>query len=68
MYLRNCYPHQENPRHKQGAHPAGHADHIEQGAADGLVLVIGHQCKQETLRIGKDTEDQELQSTAIERD
>ena len=68
MYLRNCYPHQENPIHEQGAHPAGHADHIEQGAADGLVPVIGHDSQQETLRISKDTEGQELQSTAIERD
>ena len=67
MYLRNCYPHQENPSHEQGAHPAGHADCIEQGVADGLVLVIGHHCQQETLTICKDT-DQELQSTTMERD
>lgn len=30
-----------------------------------FVLVIGHHCQQETLRIGKDTEDQKLQGTAI---
>ena len=65
MYLRNCHPHQENPSHEQGAHSAGHADRIEQGAADGLVPVIGHHSQQETLRIGKDTEGQELQSIAI---
>ncbi|XDB57536.1 hypothetical protein AB1E18_010975 [Capra hircus] len=57
-----------NPSHEQGAHPAGHADRVEQGAADGPVPVIGHHCQQETLRIGKDTEDQELQSAATERD
>ena len=60
--------HQVNPSHEQGAHPARHADHIEQGAAHGLVPVIGDHCQQETLRVCQDTEDQELQSTAIERD
>jgi len=56
------------PQPRAGSTPAGHADHIEQGAADGLVLVVGHDCQQETLRVSKDTEDQELQSTAIEGD
>ena len=63
-----CHSHQINPSHEQGAHPAGHADHIEQGAADGLVPIIGHHGQQETLRVSKDTEDQELQNTAIEGD
>ena len=67
MYQSICHPHQVDPRHEQGAHP-GHADCIEQGAAEGLVPVIGHHCQQETLRIGKDTEDQELQNTTIEGD
>jgi len=42
VYQCMCYPHQVNPSHEQGAHPTGHADHIEQGAADGLVLIIDH--------------------------
>ena len=68
MYQSICHPQHVNPRHEQGAQPAGHADCIEQGAADGLVPVLGHHCQQETLRIGKDTEDQELQRAAIEGD
>ena len=65
MYQSICHLHQGNPSHEQGAHPAGHADGIQQGDADGLVPVIGHHSQQETLRIGKDTEGQELQSIAI---
>ena len=42
MYIRASHPHQVNPSHEQGAHPTGYADRIEQGAADGLVPVIGH--------------------------
>ena len=57
--------HQVNPSHEQGTRPAEHADRIEQGAAHGLVPVIGHHCQQETLRIYKGTENQELQSAAI---
>ena len=40
----------------------------QQGAADGFVPLIGHHCQKETLRICKDTEDQELQNTTIEGD
>ena len=62
------HSHQVNPSHEQGAHPAEHADHKEQGAADGLVTVIGHHCQQKRFRIYRDTEDKELQSTATEGD
>ena len=68
MYQSIYNSQQVNPRHEQGAQPAGHADHIEQGAADGLVPVIGHHCQQETLTIYKVREDQKLQSTATEGD
>ena len=62
------HSHQVNPGHEQGAHPARHADRIEQGAADGLVPVIGHHCQQKRFRIRRDTEDKELQSTDTEGD
>ena len=62
------HSHQVNPSHEQGAHPAEHADHKEQGAADGLVTVIGHHCQQKRFRIRRDTEDKELQSTDTEGD
>jgi hypothetical protein len=39
MYQSICHSHQVNPRHEQGAHPAGHVHCIEQGIADGRVLV-----------------------------
>ena len=64
MYQNICHSHQENASHEQGAHPAGHADRIEQGAADGFVPAMGHHSQQEILTICKDTEDQELDSNS----